>query len=154
VAAFLTGKRILHGLVALVCGSGDCRSWSMPLIGWAAVAVPFVMMAAIYLLAKPRLLGAWGLIVSFSLLAFDLVTVFVVKNATDDPNQRDFFDALFFGFWCAVCGLVLLGPLPLVLKGSQRLRFHGAPSALPLLVIAGGQLLALPFALWFGRPTG
>jgi len=160
VAAFVVWKRILHGLVGLVCGTGDCRSWSMPLIGWAAVAVPFLITAAIYLLAKPRLLGAWGLVVSFSLLAFDIVTVFIVKNATEDPNQRDFFDArpgmsaLFFGFWCAVSGVVLLGPLPLVLKGSQRLRFHGAHSALPLLVIAGGQLLALPFALWFGRPTG
>jgi uncharacterized membrane protein len=160
VAAFLAWKRILQGLVALVCGTGDCRTWSMPLIGWAAIALPFLMMAAIYLLAKPRLLGAWGLIVSFSLLAFDLVMMFIVKNAAEDPRQHDFFDAhpgvsaLLIGFWCAFGGVVLLGPLPLVLKGSQRLRFHGAPSALPLLVIAGGQLLALPFALWFGRPTG
>lgn len=158
VAPALAWKRVLQGFVALVCGTGDCRSWSMPLIGWAVIALPFFMMAAIYILAKPSLLAAWGLIVSFSLLVFDLVTMFILDNATDNRQRYGFFDTypgmfeLLIGFWCAFVGLGVLGPVPVALKGSGRLRFHGAPSALPLLVIAGGQLLALPFALWFGRP--
>jgi hypothetical protein len=158
VAPAFTWKPVLHWLAAQVCGTGDCRSWSMPLIGWAVIALPVLMMASFYLVATPSRLAAWGLVVSFSLLVFDLITAIIVEHATDDPRWYDFFDTypglfeLLIGFWCAFGGFLLVGSFALIGKGSQRLRFHGAPSALPLLVIAGGQLLALPFALWFGRP--
>ena len=155
VAGVATWERDLREVVQVVCGGDDCPALPMSLIGWGAIGVPLVLAAAIYTFARPGLLALWGLILATGMLAFGVAAMCFAEGAMEDP-QNTFFDTYpgafpaLMGYDCALLALIVGSKFALALKDSPRLQRGDGPSALPLLVGAGAQLVVLPFTIWLG----
>jgi hypothetical protein len=153
VLGIVLRERILLGLVRGVCGDGDCPHAPMAVIGWAAVAVPLLLAATIYLAARPGWVALGGLLGSVSLLAFTLAASFFGRGATAAAQQQEFFAAhpqavsLRPGFGCATAALfagVLIGRLT---AGRRRRGGDPTTAATPLLAVVACELIALPVAM-------